>query len=280
MRENVSPGGIYFRVNEFNAERPTVVFVHGLSGSSSAWRDYELYFNKKYNVVSFDIRGHGRSAKWPAFADYDMSKLAADVEELAKLLGLPSFFLVAHSFGVPIALEYARAHKNRVMGLIFLTPIFTAKKVRFATMVLAPLDLLSRLFGRLPFKKEPGDGLDYDRYENRGFWQFKRVRDDIKNTTPRIYLYCLKHIYRYDGERILPEITAPTLIIHGSADSVVPAAYVKRTASLIPHSRLRLLPGANHLLILNAADSVKNEVEAFVSENYREVSSKIQAVTI
>ena len=54
---------IYYRTNEFKADRLILVFIHGVSGSSSSWWTYEKIFENKYNILTYDIRGHGKSKK-------------------------------------------------------------------------------------------------------------------------------------------------------------------------------------------------------------------------
>ena len=67
MKEHFFEDRIYYRTNEFKSDRLTLVFVHGVSGSSSAWLPYEKIFENKYNVLTYDIRGHGLSKKYPHY---------------------------------------------------------------------------------------------------------------------------------------------------------------------------------------------------------------------
>jgi pimeloyl-ACP methyl ester carboxylesterase len=90
------------------------------------------------------------------------------------------------------------------------------------------------------------------------------MKDDIKNTTIRVYLFCLRQIYRYEGEKNLPRLDLPALIIHGSADSIIPAENIKRASGLIRECKVRLLAGANHLLILNNSEQVSEEIDGFI----------------
>ena len=59
--------GIYYRINDFKPDRATLVLIHGASGSSSAWWPYEKMFENKYNMLTYDIRGHGMSKKYPNY---------------------------------------------------------------------------------------------------------------------------------------------------------------------------------------------------------------------
>lgn len=62
MQEYIySPKKIFYKKNEFKPGRPALVFVHGLSDSSSAWLPYEKKFEAQSNILTFDLRGHGYS---------------------------------------------------------------------------------------------------------------------------------------------------------------------------------------------------------------------------
>ena len=64
MQEYIfQPKKIYYRKNDFRPDCPTLVFIHGISGSSSAWLLYEKKFKDQYNILTFDLRGHGNSWK-------------------------------------------------------------------------------------------------------------------------------------------------------------------------------------------------------------------------
>ena len=99
MQEHIFDNRIYYRTNEFQPGRPTLVFAHGVSGSSSAWLPYEKIFENKYNILTYDIRGHGLSKKYPHYEDYEIKKFAEDLHDLVSSLGITKFVLVSNSFG-------------------------------------------------------------------------------------------------------------------------------------------------------------------------------------
>ena len=80
--------GISYRRNEFKPQRSTLFFVHGASGSSSAWLAYERAFEKDYNVLSLDLRGHGKSVRLIKYEDYAISKFSEDLYELLEHCGV------------------------------------------------------------------------------------------------------------------------------------------------------------------------------------------------
>src|SRR3989344_1363911 len=123
--------GIAYRKNEYRVSRLTLVFIHGLSGSASAWFPYEKLFAEKYNLLTFDLRGHGKSGKPKKYVDYEIKKSAGDVCELIEYLRIETYILISHSYGSLVALELSRVYQEKISALIFLSPTAFLKKTRW-----------------------------------------------------------------------------------------------------------------------------------------------------
>jgi len=119
---------IYYRTNDFSHDRPTLVLIHGISGSSSAWQKYEERFSGKYNILSFDLRGHGRSGKPKQYASYAMKNFTEDLNELLRYLGIKKCVLVSHSFATLIVFEFLATFPNNVEAVILLSPSYSINK--------------------------------------------------------------------------------------------------------------------------------------------------------
>jgi len=75
---------IYYRKNTFKSNLQTIVFIHGLSGSSSAWHPYEKRLEKSVNILSIDLRGHGRSFRPKRLEDHSIDHFSKDVYKIIK----------------------------------------------------------------------------------------------------------------------------------------------------------------------------------------------------
>jgi len=116
--------GTQGRLATFEAGRgrgPALLFLHADSGAARQWRPVLERVADERRVVAFDFRGHGPSEP-AANQDYGYAGRAEDVSSVAAALGLERFFLVAHSGGAGVALEYAVAHADRVAGLLLVDP--------------------------------------------------------------------------------------------------------------------------------------------------------------
>jgi len=259
--------GIYYKKNEFKEGRPTLIFVHGLSGSSSAWIKYEEKFEKTVNIVSLDLRGHGKSKKLENYEDYEIKKIAQDIFELVGYLKIKDFFLISHSFGTLAALEFLFEHQDLVKAAVFISPSFYVGNRKIA-QVLRPFLYFTKFLSRLPWKLKTGGHIDYTYYKNTGDWNLRRTIADVRNTSLRVYLYSTKQSYSFDKQDFLEKIKIPTLIIHGKKDTVFPVKNSLIMSEKIKNSRLVILPKADHILVLNNYNEVSKEIENFLEENF------------
>ena len=258
-----SEKGIYYRINEFEEGRPTLVFIHGLSGSSSAWIEYEKRLENKYNILNFDLRGHGTSVKKEKYKDYEISKLGEDLYDLVSYLNIKKFVLISHSLGTLVAFDFMKNHTDLVEKAVFLSPDFYPKR-RFAVRTVLSLLYLSRIFDLLPFRSKVGFHVDYYKFMNTYDWDPHRIFVDISNTTLRAYLYCLLQSYQVDYENFLSQINIPVLIFHGQSDTFFPVSSSMIISEKIKNSKLVLLEG-DHFILFQKIDVVIQKIEEFLS---------------
>src|SRR3989344_4311202 len=176
MMQEYYLNGIYYRKNTFR-RRPTLVFIHGLTGSSSAWIPYEKKFEKYYNLLSVDLRGHGKSAKSPNSKDYYIPEMARDVFKVVHHERIPRFTLVSHSFGNFVAYEFLKHHSSKTNSAIFVSPVYKPSERAIST-ILHPLFVLNRLLEPLNLFTKKGSHLDYRKYYGTGDCNLRRMYAD------------------------------------------------------------------------------------------------------
>jgi len=261
-----SPRNIYYRTNIFQSDRQTLVFVHGLSGSSSAWLPYEKVFKSTFNVLTFDLRGHGKSGKPPLYEEYKIENFADDLYELTEYLQIKKCTLVGHSLGSFVVLAFLQKHQEKVSKVIFFAPHFSVREMWSAKVILPFLWFGILLFKKLPFSEHAGRHIDYSRYQNTGDWSISRMAEDIGNTSMRVYLYATRQSYNFDGKNILERISIPTLIIHGRRDTIIPLRYGALMAQKIPGAKLVILEKVNHFPVLNDSKGMIEAIQDFIDK--------------
>ncbi|MBI5005022.1 MAG: alpha/beta hydrolase [Candidatus Lloydbacteria bacterium] len=260
---------IYYRVNTHAPQKPNVIFIHGLSGSSSAWIEYEKKFAEKWNLISLDLRGHGKSFRPHEYEEYAIRAFANDVYELLTHLNIKNPILISHSFGTMVALDFLARYPTYAGASLFLSPSFKTEKRLAARLVHAVFKLLARS-PFLPLRTDAGTHIDYAHYKNTGDWNIRRMFADIKNTGLRPFIYATEQSFRFDRSVSLSNINIPVLIMHGKKDSISPVANAITMTEKIKNARLILLENADHILVLNNFKEVCGALHAFIHENQKE----------
>lgn len=261
--EELFDGRIYVRRTEIDPKKATLFFIHGLSGSSSAWLPYERRFQDQYNTVALDLRGHGLSYRPPRGEDYALSALADDAYRILVRLQAGPAVLVAHSLGTLVGLYLLRSHPGLFSKAILISANYRIKDLWRARMLHPLTDALARLPSS-DAPREAGAQVDYSRYRGTGDWSVRRMRADISNTGLRAYLHCLNTTYDFTSHEWWRDIAVPTLVIHGERDTIVPLAHARRLAAEMPHVKLVVIPGGNHVLIINDIEAAGDAMEAFL----------------
>jgi 2-succinyl-6-hydroxy-2,4-cyclohexadiene-1-carboxylate synthase len=97
---------------------PTIVFLHGFTGSTASWCEISKLLKGKYRTVAVDLTGHGKSSIPEDVDRYSMDQQVEDLEALFAALSLNQFIMVGYSMGGRVALAYTARYPDRILSLI------------------------------------------------------------------------------------------------------------------------------------------------------------------
>ena len=106
---------VYF---EDHGSGPGVLLSHGFSQSSAMWRDQVEALSGNYRVMTWDMRGHGRSDYPNDLAAYSEAHSVADMAAILDACGLATAVIGGHSLGGCTSLAFHLAHPQRTAGLM------------------------------------------------------------------------------------------------------------------------------------------------------------------
>ncbi|GAA4766940.1 MULTISPECIES: alpha/beta fold hydrolase [Flavobacterium] len=109
---------INYTVYENHSNTQWVTFVHGAGGSSSIWYKQIREFQKHFNVLVLDLRGHGDSRKTAFTKKYTFKSIAQDVIEVIDHLKIQSSHFVGISLGTIVIRQLAEMYPERVKSMI------------------------------------------------------------------------------------------------------------------------------------------------------------------
>lgn len=219
-------GGFTVHSVEYGAGDECVVLLHGLSGSSRWWLRNVDELAEAYRVVIPDLVGFGRSARPPARLP-GIPAAAKLLTEWIEARGMTRAHLVGHSMGGQVAVHLAVASPERVDRLVLVDAAGIPRP-------LSPRALLSFAADISPLWR----------------WGDPRflpvIARDALTAGPRTLMRSIAHIVRDDVRPLLPSVSAPTLIVWGERDSLIPLSHAWEMREGIPDARLAVLRGACH----------------------------------
>ena len=272
------PRGISYRINEM---RPglALVFIHGLSGSISAWYEYEAKFGSRYTMLAIDLRGHGLSLRPKKFHAYHPQGLAEDVAALLAHLGIHEYVLITHSLGTLVGLELSLM-RERHAPMIIMSPNYGIRAILTRRVFHPFLAICSALFNHSFRVRNPRFRTDYAHYKGTGDYNVRRIFADIRNTTLRVYIFCLVQVYAHNKDDAWKLINAPVHIIHGRHDKIIPVENARALSAIIPSAKITILEDSNHILVLNNVEEVSTIISTFIDTLVREMAFGVESSTV
>ncbi len=238
-----------------------------LDRTTLVWHHIMESLSKRHRLIRYDARGNGLS-------DHDVPEVSFQcwVDDLATVVdaaGLDRFPLIGISQGASVAAAYAARHPGRVSALVLICGLVRGWRVKKVPRVTHHFEALLSLM-------ESGWGQDNPAFrqifstaffpgatkeELDGFNELQR-----RSATPQNAIRILSAIGDIDLRAEVPQVRAPTLVIHGRNDLVIPFSDGKELAAGIPGSRFVPLETKNHIPLANdpAWGRMESEIQSFL----------------
>jgi pimeloyl-ACP methyl ester carboxylesterase len=235
---------------------PNLVLLHGIAGSSDAWRAVMPALAARFTVIAPDFMGHGQSAK--PMGDYSLGAHAAGIRDLLGVLGVDRATIVGQSFGGGVAMQLAYQHPelcerlvlvdsgglgrdvNWVLRLLSLPGAEYVMPALFPPVVKSAGELVTGLLSRLGIRSEHAAEM----------WSAYTSLTDAESR--QAFLRTVRSVIDPGGQtvsamdRLYLASNMPTLIVWGDRDRIIPVSHAYDAHRAIPGSRLEIMRGAGH----------------------------------
>ena len=245
---------------EVRGDGPPLVLIAGIPAIASDWAPLAERLSGRRRVIAYDNRGSGQSTVTPG--RYTTAQLAGDAVALLDHLGIERADLFGMSLGGMIAQEIALRHPARVAHLVlgcthagFVHAIHPPKGAQRA-FTMQTDDWGERMRALAPFALA-GD-VQRDLLERFIAKKSADVQD------PAGYEAQIQAVLNHDALDRLGGIDAPTLVITGDDDRVIPGANSEVLAERIPGARLEVIAGAGHVFFVERPEETLAVLEAFL----------------
>jgi 3-oxoadipate enol-lactonase len=222
----------------------TVVFINGLTSNTESWCYQVPIFSKKYQVLTYDCRGQGRSER-PQEEKYSTKVHAEDLNALLEALGIRKTHLIGLSNGGIVAQWFAFHYPEKLGALVLAsTPAHIDTRLKLITMswieatkkggAVLRFDIaLPLIFGEGFLKNNPLQLREL------------RKRCECMNISAEALIALIKGMESLDPHQ-RGKIHAPTLVIAGDDDMLIPVKHAKALAKEIPKAELLILNDCGH----------------------------------
>ncbi len=275
-------GGVTVHLrDEGPKDAPAIVLLHGSNADLHTWEPWAAALKSQYRVIRFDQVGHGLTGPDPKH-DYSRANYVADVLAVADTLGLERFIIGGNSMGGKHALAFAVAHPDRVAGLVLVDasggPMLEDKAdkdrkdsgggnigftiaqtpgINLLVEQITPRSLIAQSLEQTVSVKSVASEAAIDRY-----WELLRYPGNRRATLKRF-----GYPYEPLTEAEVAAITAPTLILWGEEDRLIPLAAGQWLAKTMPNADLIAYPKIGHLPQEEAAGQTLADLEPWLAEH-------------
>lgn len=219
-------------------EGEPLLVIHGGGGDASTWWKNIAALAGQYRVYAPDLPGYGGSQ--PLDGSYYVPELSSFIDVFTSELGLDKFYLIGHSLGGGIALDYALKRPGKVRKLVLVSSLCLGDEIAFWVRFFS-LPAMVRSIGAV------ATGV------------FKAVKWVARQLNPATLIMTLSPAAMAVGVSIttfkkqthvlesrLSEVTMPTLLVWGGRDPIVPVNQAYKAAGKIPDCRVKVFKHRGH----------------------------------
>jgi 3-oxoadipate enol-lactonase len=239
-----------------------ILLIMGLGYPSAMWHRTRPALSASYRTIALDNRGAGQSDVPPG--PYSIALMASDAAAVLDAAGVPSAHVFGVSMGGMIAQEFALQYPERVQSLILGCTAAGGPNAKRAEP--AAIEMLkARTWMSREQAAESAIPFIYDTATPRHLIDADIAQRHPWPTSPAGYLAQLQAILAWESFTRLPQITAPTLVVHGKVDRLVPPGNGELIAARIPGARLVLIERASHLFSTDQPEAAEKAVLEFLA---------------
>lgn len=216
---------------------PPLLILHGWGSSSHSWIAVQNFLAQQgYQTVCPDLPGFGKTL--PPNDVWGVKEYADFLQHFCEELDLSQFVLAGHSFGGQVAVQYAVSWPEKIKKLILVAPAAIRRNKGLISVLVhyAAKAVRVMLYG-IPFKafRDKARTFLYLAIGRRDYIEALGVMKDV-----------FQKVIHEDMSSLLPAIQAPTLLVWGDKDALVPLEHGYYMKQQIPNTRLEILANVHH----------------------------------
>ncbi len=239
-------------IEQGDITQPTIVLLHGVGVGKLMWEPQIAALSQNFHVIAPDLPGFAAST---AAGPFTLEKAAALVRKLIHEKSQQPVHLCGLSLGAMVAIQVYLQEPKLIASLVL-----SAGQVRPPRLLMF---MQNTIISLLSEKKlvESTAGFIPQHYPELA----EEAKIEMKQLGKRGLLVIMREMSRVNFRNSLSQITVPTLVLCGSKDTWNQAA-AREMAEKIPHAKLSIIEGADHIWNLEMPELFTQTVQAFVQQ--------------
>lgn len=268
-----------FDLSKSEKEETIIVFNYGLVCNFEHFKYQIDYFHELgFKILLHDYRCHFESTSTEGIESCTFVNMATDLNLLLNHLGLKSYFMIGHSMGVNVTLEYARMFPTRLKGMVLISgTVFPPQDIMFDSNV---VDIAEPLLHQI--RNSLGnvyDKLWVNSHKSllarfvvwQGGFNMKKTKIDfvehymkkIGELSPDLFFFLLTEMRRHNVINDLDKIETPALIIGGDLDKIIPNYLQRVINKYMKNSTLYIVKDGSHVPQVDFPDNINQRIKSF-----------------
>lgn len=241
------------------SDGPVVMCCHGLLGTMNMWLSQVPALSRRYRVLRFDNRGHGRTEV--TAPPYDVDQLARDAIGLLDALSIERAHFVGCSLGGMIGQALGANHPSRLRSLV----LVGSRSVMPPASMWEERIRIARSEGIAPLVPTMLDRWFTPAFQAANPAAVEAVARGVRATPVDGFVGACMAIRDMDHTLRLAHIVTPSLVISGDEDPGVPLDDTRFIQGSIPGARMAVFHGARHLLSIELAEQFTSMLEDWLA---------------
>jgi pimeloyl-ACP methyl ester carboxylesterase len=250
-----------------SADKPTILIVHGFPGNATDWQVVAKSLSEHYRVIVPDLIGFGKNAQ--KNLPFDQVWLSSQAENLLNILkkeNVDSLSIIAHDFGVPIAMTLTGKFSGKVSGLIITAGNTLSDPPLNPMMKAVPKPVIGGLAKGFLFSKFSINMMRTMGTKKGKIYPVKNTNTE-RQALKTIFATALEDMKGYflPVERIAEKSDVKTLIIWGDRDPFFPLSHAERMKAKMKNAELIVYSGVGHYAFIEESYKFADDVIKFLA---------------
>ena len=261
MLNKVDSFGTSYSLHKINEKNP-IVFIHGVGLSKEIWKP-QINFFKNYNILTYDLLGHGKTPMKKSKLSFD--DFSKQLNRLMNELNFNKIHLVGFSLGALIARHFASEHSNKLSSLIIHASIYKRNEEQKR--------VVKNRFEVAKMKRPASKQSAIRRWLSENFIKknpevYKKIYSILENNNHKDFLKCYDIFVNYiDDDAMLKKINVNALITTGENDVGSTPEMSKNLSKMISRSKFVEIKRGKHLCSIECANDVNITFKKFIDQH-------------